>query len=243
MTAEITSLAELKVVEYVLKHTWGYHEYGLTKHITTNEFMHGRQRKDGSRMDRGTGLSKPSVIDGLKKAVIHGFLVESVDASDRARIRKSYALRMLTDRGGDSESNPPLSTDTEPDRADVKNLDTGVKNVDTRGKETSPRSEKDTLERHFIKPLTGDKSIFKQLPSLRQSRTKTAYVANYLLETLGDSKSKHFYKLLAGKVPEPVIYTALAEVRADGAEHPAKLFTYKMKRYALNQLKQAGLNQ
>ena len=65
ITAPITSLAELKLVEYVLKHTWGYSEFDMVKKITTDEFMYGRKKKDGSRIDTGTGLSKPSVIAGL----------------------------------------------------------------------------------------------------------------------------------------------------------------------------------
>ena len=74
LTAEITSLAELKVVEYVLRHTWGFQEYGIIKKITTDEFMNGRKRKDGTRFDKGTGLAKHSVIDGLRKAVEHVFV-------------------------------------------------------------------------------------------------------------------------------------------------------------------------
>ena len=31
------------------RHTWGYREYGLKKHITLDEFMHGRKRRDGIR--------------------------------------------------------------------------------------------------------------------------------------------------------------------------------------------------
>jgi hypothetical protein len=42
-----------------------------------------------------------------------------------------------------------------------------------------------------------------------------------------------FYELVAAKVPESVIREVLAEVRVDGARDPAKLFTYKIKRYAL----------
>ena len=108
ITAGITSLAELKVIEYVLKHTWGYREYGLTKHITTDEFMRGRRRKDGTRIDRGTGLSKPSVIAGLKNAIAHGYLEELVDDSDRARIKKSYSLKMLPGLTPDDDADEPV---------------------------------------------------------------------------------------------------------------------------------------
>ena len=74
ITAQVTSLAEMKLVEYVLRHTWGYSEYDIVKKITTDEFMHGRKGKDGNRIDHGTGLSNKSVIEGLHKAVEHGLL-------------------------------------------------------------------------------------------------------------------------------------------------------------------------
>src|SRR6266550_9065360 len=96
ITAHITSLAEIKLVEYVLKHTWGYSEFNMVKKITTDEFMYGRKRKDGTRIDIGTGLSKPSVIEGLHKAVEHGLLEVEIDDSDKARIKKFYKLRMKT---------------------------------------------------------------------------------------------------------------------------------------------------
>jgi hypothetical protein len=38
---------------------------------------------------------------------------------------------------------------------------------------------------------------------------------------------------VATKIPEKVIRETLAEVRADGARNPPKLFTYKIKQYAL----------
>src|SRR2546430_4415261 len=94
LTAKLTSLAEIKVVEYVLRHTWGYQEFWIAKKITTNEFMNGRKRQDGSRIDSGTGLSNRAVIDGLRLAVEHGLLLEEVDNRDRARIKKYYSLRM-----------------------------------------------------------------------------------------------------------------------------------------------------
>lgn len=90
----IDSMAELKVVLYLLRHTWGFSEYGKPKKITTDEFMSGRKKSDGSRMDGGTGLSNNSVITGLEKAVEHGFIVVEVDDTDKARIEKCYSLNM-----------------------------------------------------------------------------------------------------------------------------------------------------
>jgi len=166
ITADITSLAELKVVEYVIKHTWGYQEYDITKHITLDEFMSGRRKRDGSRLDRGTGLTKASVIAGIKNAIEHGFLRVEVNDSDRARIKKFYRLRMAGETPQtpeEAESPPPLppgflagetGTPSPQNRegyrfytSDVQNLYPDVKNLYSSGKESIHRSEKDNIER------------------------------------------------------------------------------------------------
>jgi len=144
ITAKITSLAELKVIEYVLRHTWGFQEYDIAKKITTDEFMNGRKGKDGDRIDEGTGLSNRSIIDGLRRAVAHGFLIEKVDDRDKARVKKYYMLNMLP--SNNDENNPG-----------VKNLHTGVKKVHSNGEQTSQRSEKETTETNkyvVVKELT-----------------------------------------------------------------------------------------
>src|SRR6266566_3906989 len=150
ITAQVTSLAEMKLVEYVLKHTWGYSEFDTVKKITTDEFMYGRKRKSGERIDKGTGLSKPSIIQGLTSAIQHGLLEVEIDDSDRARIKKYYKLKMKTmfeDEPGQRAGEP-----------DVKNLYIGVKNFNSRGKTSLQRSEKETIERYnnVAKRITRD---------------------------------------------------------------------------------------
>lgn len=98
--AEIKSLTELKVVLYVMRHTWGFQLYDKLRMISTDEFMQGRKlgkekRTDKTqRMDKGTGLSDYGVRDGLAKAVKHGYLEVYIDDKDKARIKKYYGLRM-----------------------------------------------------------------------------------------------------------------------------------------------------
>jgi hypothetical protein len=141
-TADISSIAELKVVEYILRHTWGYAEYGLKKHITIDEFVNGRHRQDGGRLDRGTGLSERAVYDGLRKAVEDGLIDEETDDSDRGRVKKWYCLRMR-DEAENSRDDGLLQT-LQPG---VQSLQGGVQSLQGRGAKSAPRSEKDTLER------------------------------------------------------------------------------------------------
>lgn len=91
---QITSLSELKVVLYILRHTWGYQEFNTPRRITVDEFMHGRKTKDNGRIDEGTGMSEPSIRDGLKRAEKHGFITIDVNDNDKARVEKSYQLNM-----------------------------------------------------------------------------------------------------------------------------------------------------
>jgi hypothetical protein len=88
----IKSLTELKVILYIFRHTWGFHEFDTLKKITTDEFISGRKRKDGTRLDQGTGLSDWGVKDGIAKALKHGYIVCEVDDRDKARIKKWYAI-------------------------------------------------------------------------------------------------------------------------------------------------------
>jgi hypothetical protein len=83
----------------------------------------------------------------------------------------------------------------------------------------------------------GEKSVLQKLPDLGEPPEKTEYVAEQILKALGDEKSQKFYHLVAAKIPEGVIRETLSEVRADGALDPARLFTYKIQRYALTMKK------
>ena len=191
MTALLSSLAEIKVVEYVLRHTWGYHEFGVAKKITTDEFMRGRKRQDGNRVDKGTGLSNRAVIDGLRLAVEHGLLLEEIDRSDRARIKKYYSLRMLA-----SSENAGEEGGAETNHGDVNFVHTGVNNLHSSYEELSQRTGKETIERNQKKNTVngvvkgGERSVLQQLPDMGDPPDKTEYVArDIILKALGAALS------------------------------------------------------
>jgi hypothetical protein len=254
ITRDITSISELKIVIYVLRHTWGYHEFGTPKRISTDEFMNGRRHLDGSRMDRGTGLSKPSVIDGLRKAVSHGFLLEEVDKSDKGRVKKYYSLRMRPGTARVAEINAAQgpsgqmpSTPVKSIDPDVKKFDRGVKKFDPRGKESIHRSEKDTVERNLTVTVNGngrddsttagyERHPVAKLPPLNQPPEQTELLADDIAAELEDSGSFPFYFLVAARVPEATIRQHLSEIKLNGADNPAGLFNYRMRRYVEDRL-------
>jgi hypothetical protein len=83
----------------------------------------------------------------------------------------------------------------------------------------------------------GEGSALQKLPDLEEPLEETEYIAEQILNELGDKQSQRFYHLVAAKIPEGVIRETLSEVRADGARDPARLFTYKIQRYALTKQK------
>ena len=102
---KFSSLAELKVVLYVLRHTWGYQDQ--SKKITMGEFVNGRRTKNSQiacrcsacqakgitdRIDHGLGMAAKNIRDGIKRAEADGFLAVETDTSDKARTKKYYRL-------------------------------------------------------------------------------------------------------------------------------------------------------
>lgn len=220
LTARMRSWAEQKVVEYVIRHTWGYQEYGGLKKITLDEFEKGRKRADGTRIDKGTGMRRQAVISGIKQAVEDGFLIEDVDDSDKGRVKKHYGLKMLSHLTNEGE---------------YDNHTPDVRSSHPRGTENTHRSEKETQDRNLKKENTVNGiELLKKMPNLDEPEGKTEYITSFLVERLGDKKSEKFYRLVAAKVPEHTIRKYISEIEKDGgAKNPAKVFTNRVKIYAM----------
>lgn len=88
ISAFIDNLAEFKIVEYIYRNCWD-----MLTEITIEQFMNGYCDEEGYKVDYGTGLSKPSVLIGIKRAVKHGLIVCEVDDRDKTAIRKYYQIR------------------------------------------------------------------------------------------------------------------------------------------------------
>jgi hypothetical protein len=65
----------------------------------------------------------------------------------------------------------------------------------------------------------------------------SSFIAEEIVSALGEAKSVRFSQRVAAKVPVGVIRETLAEMKADGAREPARLFTYRMQRSAFEQRK------
>jgi Bacteriophage replication protein O len=207
--------AELKVLLYIIRRTFGFKKDSDT--ISLSQMCHGIKTREGEVLDKGTGLSLSTVQIALKGLLEKNCVITARNRSqEKGDEPTTYSLHMLPDTENRQEGVPKIGKGSY--RKSVT-------------QETDRQETVDNTVNGVVKGEEG--SSIRKLQDLDQPKEKTAYVAQFLLDELGDQQSEKFYRLVAAKIPEAVIREALSAIRVDGAEHPAKLFTYKMQRYAL----------
>ena len=215
--------AEFKVLAYIVRRTFGFKKESDA--ISLHQMVDGITKRNGTVLDRGTGLSKSAVAVAIKGLAAKG-IIEAHRSTSKKRGYEptTYRLRFAATQ--------PLSRNRT--RGGQKTGQGLVQKSDIQitGEQTTVINTVNGIVKG------GEKSTLRELPDLGDPTEKTAYIAReVILKALGDEKSLKFYELVAAKIPEQVIREALAVVKADGARSPAKLFTYKMQRYALTKQK------
>lgn len=213
--------AELKVLMYICRRTFGFKKENDT--ISISQMTDGIQKKDGEKLDRGTGLSKDSVARAVKSLEEKGVILRTRRRSEaKGDEPTTYQLNML-----------PVSENRTP-RGEKIGHGEGAKSdtQETVGQQTVLQPTVFNTVRR-----AGKIPMIHGLPDIDQPKEKRNYIAQSIVDALGDQQSLAFYRLVASKVPERVIRYALAEIKADGARQPERVFTYRMQQYALQQQK------
>jgi hypothetical protein len=211
--------AEFKVLAYIVRRTFGFKKESDA--ISLHQMVDGITKRNGTVLDRGTGLSKSAVAVAIKGLVTKGIIeVHRSTSKKRGYEPTTYRLRFAATQ--------PLSRNRT--RGGQKTGQGLVQKSDIQitGEQTTVTNTVNGVVKGGM-----EKSVVQQLPDMGDPPEKTEYVAKQILKELGDEKSQRFYHLVAAKIPEGVIRETLSEVRADGARDPARLFTYKIQRYAL----------
>lgn len=82
---------EQKVLDYILRHTWGYKKNADA--IAISQFINGITKHDGTIVDKGTGIkNEKTVRKSLKGLILKGF----IEREDRGKIGKEpiYKLKI-----------------------------------------------------------------------------------------------------------------------------------------------------
>src|SRR4051812_27474234 len=88
----VLSGAELKALLYVTRRTFGFKRD--SDNISLSQLLHGITTKDGRVLDRGTGLSKPTLLAALRSLTAMGAIVPKRRRSlERGDEPTGYSLR------------------------------------------------------------------------------------------------------------------------------------------------------
>jgi DNA-binding PadR family transcriptional regulator len=200
--------AEYKCLMYIIRHTYGFDE--PIKAITLDEFQNGRKRRDGTRMDKGTGLSKQTIISALKSLLEAGYLIVEKNDSDKARKERVYGVNRMS-----------------------KNLTSDVKKLDIDGQEIRHRTEKYTIDKNYRNTSTVASS-----DATERERDNQDNINAQSLSLHGNEEDDSEYQSWKAKienipVPEPVRRPAgyrpnplsedLAQMEIDAALHAASM--------------------
>jgi len=154
--------SEQKVLDYLLRHTWGYKKTG--DFISYSQFLHGiRRKKTGEWVDKGCGLrSQTTLGKALRELEEKGF-IQRLNFGGRTSL---YTLKFISDA---SESGEPLQI---MERSTPKN-----------GEVTTPKNG-DTIKDSTIKDLP-----IKEMPaSLRSADSPSSLKAQPPSEASPDAK-------------------------------------------------------
>lgn len=177
--------AELKVLMYVIRRTFGFKRD--SDHISLSQMVQGITRKDGSVLDRGTGLTKESVIKAARTLVDKGILVRTrVTSVEKGFESTEYSLKI-------AQFSPMSEKLT---RGLVgQNRQALVKSSDIQ--ETVKQETDITLEKHIHRPLTDEQRA----------------MVSEILAVCGDEHSRRFYESVVCYMPPATIWSALSQVK------------------------------
>jgi len=209
--------AELKVLLYVMRRTFGFKKDSDL--ISLSQMVNGIQKKDGTILDKGTGLHKDSVIKVTKSLVEKGILLRNRQNSDRhGHTASEYALNIRKDSLSDY-----------PTRGLVREKRQALPEIS----DTQDRVIQDTS----ITLRNVSKIPIRRTPVDKTISEKHVYLANLILQTCRDEQSIAFYRKVVRLLPEEAIHEALSQVKeaiqlGRVRERPGAMFTDLVKRTA-----------
>jgi hypothetical protein len=175
--------AELKALLYIIRRTFGFKKE--SDNISLNQLLHGITTKEDVVLDRGTGLSKKTLLDTIRNLIEKNLIIsERRRSKEKGDEPTTYRLNILDEVK--ENSNTPR----------------GVKSIPGGGVKTTPHpsdknytTQETVLQETVINTVNGvvkggmEKSVVQHLPDLGEPPEKTEYVAKQILKELGDEQS------------------------------------------------------
>jgi len=217
LLSELTG-SELKVLLYVVRRTFGFKRD--SDHISLSQMVSGITKKDGTILDKGTGLDKKTVIRAVKSLVSKGILIHTRKSSpERGFETSEYALKIVNNPWWHNATRPQVEKSPQAlvEKSHIQDTDLQKTSI--------------TLGNAYNKP-------FRRIAVDKSTKEKREYLANRILETCRDKKSIAFYRKVVRLLPERAIHEALSQVKEAEQlgrirERPGAMFTDLIKRKAI----------
>lgn len=189
--------AELKVLLYIIRRTFGFKKDSDS--ISLSQMLHGITTHDGRTLDRGAGLSKPTLLQALRSLIGKNLILSERQRShDRGDEPTIYQLRLSHAHDRRQKSIPPV----------VKKFDQGG------GEQISPRGRSKNLttqetELQETVKQNKDRSNIRLTSPSKKGKKADISPANHAQETDHD--------------PQPKVHT---ETTPDRPKSPQTGFTF-----------------
>jgi len=216
LLAELSG-SETKVLLYVIRRTFGFKRE--SDHISLSQMVNGITKKDGTILDKGTGLHKDSVATAIKSLISKGILCcKSCRHQSGGFGPNEYSLNVIQNTLSDNPTRGVAGTFRQgiPEKSDTQEI----------------------IKQNIITLKNASRRPVRGTPVHNSSNEKQEYLANLILETCRDKQSIAFYRKAARLLPERAIHEALSQVKEAEQlgrirERPGAMFTDIIKRKAI----------
>ena len=105
---------ELKTLLYIVRRTFGFKQ--SSDEISLSQMLHGITTKEGKQLDKGTGLSKKTLLKSLRSLKDKNLIeIQRNQSEAKGDMATTYQLKMVSSSGEKEEkSTPPRGGESTP---------------------------------------------------------------------------------------------------------------------------------
>lgn len=203
---------EIKVLLYIIRRTFGFRKKSDT--ISLNQMLHGLKRRDGSVLDGGVGLSKPTLLKALQNLIKLGIVVREKRVSHtKGSLPSRYTLKFA-----DGKANDANPAGKEPyTRGGKEILLGGGKAV------LPPTTNRITRNLNNVVVQSAEKQNQSKIP--KKQTPHIDYLIDEIAKTTGDDHSRGGFAKVGALLEDSQIFQILSELKlAQDVKNKGALF-------------------
>ncbi len=191
------TLAETRIVLYIIRRTFGFKKRADA--ISLDQLENGIRRKDGTELDRGTGLSRRAILPAIRSLIEKGVIEKKAQMDPRFGSRASlYSLRFKDPgKGGEAKSSPPPGEETSPRGEEATSPH--KKQDPTNSQNNTPSTPLDLASKFYRglgrkvseQKLRKAEGVIQGLLEKSFSEAEVAYAVDYVVRKYPDTQTIH----------------------------------------------------